>query len=79
MAGQQVLLFNSRLNLFPGKLKSKWSGPFTVTKLFSHGGVEVTHLEKGTFTVTTQRLKPYYGGEFHAEKQINPLTASDEA
>ena len=28
--GQQVLLFNSRLNLFPGKLKSKWSGPFTI-------------------------------------------------
>ena len=29
-AGDQVLLFNSRLRLFPGKLKSKWSGPFTV-------------------------------------------------
>ena len=26
-AGDQVLLFNSRLKLFPGKLKSKWSGP----------------------------------------------------
>ena len=30
-AGQRVLLFNSRLKLFPGKLKSQWSGPFTVT------------------------------------------------
>ena len=30
-AGQRVLLFNSRLKLFPGKLKSWWSGPFTVT------------------------------------------------
>ena len=30
-AGQRVLLFNSRLKLFPGKLKSRWSGPFTVT------------------------------------------------
>ena len=29
-AGDQVLLFNSRLKLFPGKLKSKWSGPYTV-------------------------------------------------
>ena len=77
-AGQQVLLFNSRLKLFPRKLKSRWSGSFTVTKVFSHGGVKVTHPEKGTFTVTTQRLKPYFGGEFHAEKQIIPLTASDE-
>ena len=77
-AGQQVLLFNSHLKLFPGKLKSRWSGPFTVTKVFTHGGAEVTHPEKGTFTVTTQRLKPYYGGEFLADKQIIPLTAADE-
>ncbi|XP_038889339.1 uncharacterized protein LOC120079253 [Benincasa hispida] len=26
--GQQVLLFNIRLRLFLGKLKSRWSGPF---------------------------------------------------
>ena len=77
-AGQQVLLFNSRLKLFPGKLKSRWSGPFTVTKVFSHGGAEVSHPEKGTFTVATQRLKPYYGGEFLTDKQIIPLTAADE-
>ncbi|XP_022156990.1 uncharacterized protein LOC111023819 [Momordica charantia] len=30
--GQKVLLFNSRLKLFPGKLKSRWSGLFTVMK-----------------------------------------------
>ena len=77
-AGQQVLLFNSRLKLFPGKLKSRWSGPFTVTKVSPHRGVEVTHPEKGTFTINTQRLKPYLGGEFHADKQTIPLTASEE-
>ena len=49
-----------------------------MTKVFSHGGAEVTHPEKGTFTVTTQRLKPYFGGEFHTDKQIIPLTESDE-
>ena len=42
-AGQQVLLFNSRLKLFPGKLKSRWSGPFTVTRVFSYGGAEIMH------------------------------------
>ena len=77
-ARQQVLLFNSRLKLFSGKLKSRWSGPFTVTKIFSHGGAEVSHPEKGTFTVATQRLKPYYGGEFLINKQIIPLIAADE-
>ena len=56
--GQRVLLFNSRHKLFPLKLKSRWSGPFTVTQVFPHGGAEIMHLEKGTFKVNTQRLKP---------------------
>ena len=77
-AGQHVLLFNSRLKLFPGKLKSRWSGPFTVTKVFPHGGAEVTHPEKETFKVNTQQLKPYFGGEFHADKQTIPLNTSEE-
>ncbi|XP_061348290.1 uncharacterized protein LOC133293702 [Gastrolobium bilobum] len=37
--GQQVLLFNSRLKFFPGKLKSRWSGPFKVTKVHLHGAM----------------------------------------
>ncbi|KAL5565361.1 hypothetical protein UlMin_028525 [Ulmus minor] len=48
--GQQVLLFNSRLKLFPGKLRSRWSGPFTVNKVLPSGAIEVTHPSKGTFT-----------------------------
>ena len=77
-AGQQVLLFNSRLKLFPGKLRCRWSEPFTVTKVFSHGEAEVSHPKKGTFIVATQRLKSYYGGEFLADMQIIPLTAVEE-
>ena len=38
-AGEQVLLFNSRLKLFPGKLKSKWSGPYTVVSSNTFGAV----------------------------------------
>ena len=33
-SGQRVLLFNSQLKLFIEKLKSMWSGPFTVTQVF---------------------------------------------
>nr|GFA85400.1 reverse transcriptase domain-containing protein [Tanacetum cinerariifolium] len=33
--GDQVLLFNSRLKIFSGKLKTRWSGPFTITCVFS--------------------------------------------
>uniref|UniRef100_A0A803NKF3 Integrase catalytic domain-containing protein n=1 Tax=Cannabis sativa TaxID=3483 RepID=A0A803NKF3_CANSA len=38
---QQVLLFNSRLKLFPGKLKSHWSGPFAVTEVYPFGAILV--------------------------------------
>nr|XP_025616816.1 uncharacterized protein K02A2.6-like [Arachis hypogaea] len=31
--GQKVLLFNSRLKIFPGKLRSRWTGPYTITKV----------------------------------------------
>ena len=73
-AGQKVLLFNSRLKLFPGKLKAWWSGPFALTRVFPHGGAEIMHPEKGTFKVNTQWLKPYFGGEIHANKQTISLS-----
>ena len=41
IVGYFVLLYNSRLRLFPGKLKSKWTGAYLVTQLFPHGEVEL--------------------------------------
>ncbi|GJW96961.1 reverse transcriptase domain-containing protein [Tanacetum coccineum] len=35
--GDRVLLFNSRLKIFSGKLKSRWSGPFTIVQVFPYG------------------------------------------
>ena len=65
--GQQVLLFNSRLRLFPGKLKSKWSGPFIIKEVRPHGAVELVDPREGSFEkkwiVNGQRLKPYNGGQ----------------
>nr|GEU36582.1 reverse transcriptase domain-containing protein [Tanacetum cinerariifolium] len=40
--GDQVLLFNSRLKIFSGKLKTCWSGPFTITHVFPYGTVELS-------------------------------------
>nr|GEU99534.1 reverse transcriptase domain-containing protein [Tanacetum cinerariifolium] len=40
--GDQVLLFNSRLKIFLGKLKTRWSGPFTVTQVFPYGTAELS-------------------------------------
>jgi hypothetical protein len=61
--GDKVLLFNSRLRLFPSKLTSKWIGPFSVTSILSHGAVEIQALDTGKiFKVNSQMLKLFYEG-----------------
>ena len=60
-AGDQVLLFNSRLKLFPGKLKSKWSGPYTVVSSTTFGAVTLRTSNGEEFKVNGQRLKHYLG------------------
>ena len=47
--GEPVLLYNSRLKLFPGKLKSRWSGLYTVVTVTPFGAIT---------------LKTNYGEEF---------------
>nr|GEV47671.1 reverse transcriptase domain-containing protein [Tanacetum cinerariifolium] len=42
--GDQVLLFNSRLKIFSEKLKTRWSGPFTITRVFPYGTIEYLNL-----------------------------------
>ncbi|XP_047258558.1 uncharacterized protein LOC124890793, partial [Capsicum annuum] len=39
--GNQVLLYNSRLYLFPGKLTSRCHGPFIFSKVYSYGAIEL--------------------------------------
>ena len=58
-AGEQVLLYNSRLKLFPGKLKSRWSGPYTVVKSTPFGEVTLKDESGSEFKVNGQRLKHY--------------------
>ncbi|GJS87498.1 reverse transcriptase domain-containing protein [Tanacetum coccineum] len=55
--GDRVLLFNSRLKIFSGKLKTRWSGPFTVTQVFPYGTVELSQNSGPNFKVNGHRLK----------------------
>nr|GEV63877.1 reverse transcriptase domain-containing protein [Tanacetum cinerariifolium] len=59
--GDRVLLFNSRLKIFSGKLKSCWSGPFTISYVFPYGTVELSQPDRPNFKVNGQRLKHYFG------------------
>ncbi|KAL0401487.1 UNVERIFIED_CONTAM: Retrovirus-related Pol polyprotein from transposon.6 [Sesamum latifolium] len=62
--GQKVLLYNSRLKLMPGKLRSRWIGPFEVSNVFSYGAIEIKSFDTGkTFKVNGHRLKPFMSGD----------------
>nr|GMD78666.1 uncharacterized protein LOC109178455 [Ipomoea batatas] len=71
--GQKVLLFQSRLRLFPGKLRSHWVGPFIVTNIFPHGAIEIQSLQTSKiFKVNGHRLKLYHD-EFRVENVTEVL------
>nr|GEY63195.1 reverse transcriptase domain-containing protein [Tanacetum cinerariifolium] len=59
--GDRVLLFNSRLKIFLDKLKTRWSGPFTITQVFPYGTVELSKTNRPNFKVNGHRLKHYIG------------------
>nr|GEX97304.1 reverse transcriptase domain-containing protein [Tanacetum cinerariifolium] len=61
--GDRVLLFNSRLMIFSGKLKTRWTGPFTVTQVFPYDIVELSQSDGPNFKVNGHRLKHYFGGD----------------
>nr|GEY29258.1 reverse transcriptase domain-containing protein [Tanacetum cinerariifolium] len=58
--GDRVLLFNSRLKIFSGKLKTRWIRPFTVTQVFPYGTVELSQTDGPNFKVNGHRLKHYF-------------------
>ncbi|GKA15911.1 reverse transcriptase domain-containing protein [Tanacetum coccineum] len=59
--GDQVLLFNSRLKILSGKLKTRWFGPFTITEVFPYGTAKLSHTDGSNFKVNCHRLKHYFG------------------
>nr|GFA03100.1 reverse transcriptase domain-containing protein [Tanacetum cinerariifolium] len=61
--GDQVLLFNSRLKIFLGKLKSRWSVPFTISEIYPYGTAKMIHPDGCNFKVNCHRLKHYHGGD----------------
>nr|GFB04641.1 reverse transcriptase domain-containing protein [Tanacetum cinerariifolium] len=61
--GDQVLLFKSRLKIFSRKLKTCWSGPFTITQVFPYGTVELSQPNDPNFKVNGHRVKHYFRGD----------------
>ena len=56
--GDQVLLYNSKLHIFPSKLKSRWIGPFIIHQFYPNGVVELlSSKDNQLFKVNGQRLE----------------------
>ena len=74
---QKVLLYSSRLHIFLGKLRSRWTGPFIVKVVYPYGAVEIENPKNGkTFKVNGQRLKPFLENFEHqesSEELVDPL------
>ncbi|GJY16923.1 reverse transcriptase domain-containing protein [Tanacetum coccineum] len=68
--GDRVLLFNSRLKIFSGKLKTRWSGPFTITQVFPYGTIELSQPDGPNFKVNGHRVKHYFGGDIPSKIRI---------
>ena len=57
---QKVLLYSSRLHMFPGKLRSRWTSPFVVKVVYPYGAMEIENQKnRKSFKVNGQRLKPF--------------------
>lgn len=69
-----VLLFNSRLKLFLGKLKSKWSGPFQIKEVKHYRAIVLEDpVLKENWIVNGQWLKIYLDGEIDRLTTTIPL------
>ena len=70
----KVLLFNSRLRLFPCKLKSRWSGPFTIKEIRPYRAVVLLDRMGDEFVVNGQRIKHYLADSTIVEGEEIPLS-----
>nr|XP_025647498.1 uncharacterized protein LOC112742475 [Arachis hypogaea] len=63
--GDEVHVYNSRLRLMPGKLRSRWDGPFKVVDVKPYG---VHPINETTFKINGHRVKPYHTQSKHAKE-----------
>ena len=72
--GDQVLLYDSKLHLFSGKLKSRWTGPFIIHQAYLNGLIDLLNpKDKKIFKVNGQRVKPYAVSHSAEEEEISLL------
>ncbi|RDX69443.1 hypothetical protein CR513_51446, partial [Mucuna pruriens] len=78
--GQKVLLFKSRLRLIVDTLRSKWVGPFIITKFLPYGVVELQdELTRSTFQANGQQLKIFHEGPITIVGEVESISLVEPA
>ena len=69
-----MLLYDSKLDLFPGKLKSRWIGPFIIHQAYPNGSIELLNpKDNRVFKVNGQRVKLYAAQHLANKEEISLL------
>ena len=72
--GDHVLLYDSKVHLFPSKLKSRWKGPFIIHQAYLNGSFDLLNPEdEKKFKVNGKRVKPYAVHHSAEEEEISLL------
>ena len=62
--GDKVLLYRSHFRFSPGKLLSKWEGPYLIEEVYRSGAIKINNFEGTKLEVVNgQRLKNYIAGD----------------
>ena len=78
--GEKVLLYNSRLRFFAGKLLSKWEGPYVIEEVYCSGAIKIASMKNNsTQVVNVQRLKHYiFGDSYNKDIDIIQVVTPEE-
>jgi len=70
--GKRGPLYDARLHLFSGKLRSKWTDPFVIVRVFPYGAVEIKDPNNDqVYKVNGHRLKHFL--EMPSEEDVECL------
>ena len=71
--GDQVLLYDSKLHLFPGKLKSRWSGSFTIQEVYLNGSVVLLNSKDNMVLKVNGKTLKSYAAQHSVDKEEIPF------
>ncbi|XP_057720099.1 uncharacterized protein LOC130934557 [Arachis stenosperma] len=76
--GDLVLLYNSRMRLMQGKLRSRWDGPYRVERVEPYGVFHLSHPSSSELIkVNGHRLKLFYGKKMAKNQELEIFLLED--